>query len=215
MYKQAYERGDVEIIGPIMRLQVQPTSIKVKRGREQYEPGTLQRVETLRVDARGVVGVTKSGEQIMDIHHRDYPHSHYRRGNSLSLCFTSHYRRLQSLFGPHLFDGSAGENLLVQTDRSYSFEEVEAGFALYHRATGRWSEFGAVRVATPCEPFARYALNKRLLPVPAAQMKATLQELDHGRRGFYVTVVVERGQPVTIQTGDLLLRRCHAPYVVE
>lgn len=61
----------------------------------------------------------------------------------------------------------------------------------------------SVIVAAPCAPFSTYAL--RQPDAPPAALKATLQFLDHGTRGFYCQFSGET--PATIALGDRVYAR--------
>jgi hypothetical protein len=95
--------------------------------------------------------------------------------------------------------GDAGENILVETAESFSLEQL--GDVVFIRTTGSQTiALHQISVAAPCEPFSRYCLGMGTRP-PAAMMKATLQFLDNGMRGFYALL---QGETAEIQVGDRL-----------
>jgi hypothetical protein len=149
------ERGPCA--GPIVRLQVQSSAIKVRGVREYYTPKAICSVETVFLTPRGGSSITQAGEHLLDVYQQDHPRSRYRRGNGISLCFTSHYHLLRARFGAHLHDGVAGENLLIATDQVITLEQVEKGL-LIQTATGSLIPLSTLLIATPCEVFSRYAL---------------------------------------------------------
>jgi hypothetical protein len=104
----------VEVIGSVVRLQVQRSRLKPgPRGARVYDPSPLVEAEALEVGPRGVVGLL-AGQRLLDVHHADHPDSR-NRGlvNGLSVLPRSHYGRLRARYGPHLVDGIAGESLLL------------------------------------------------------------------------------------------------------
>ena len=117
--------------------------------------------------------------------------------NSISFNFTSHYTRMQDRFGAHLATGIAGENILVATDETFDEAAVTAG-VIIETQDGQQVELSEICAAEPCAPFSTFALNQAGRPAPA-QLKATLQFLDGGTRGFYCQ---STGAPVMIQVGD-------------
>jgi len=66
---------------------------------------------------------------------------------------------------------------------------------------GQQIQLTQVCVAEPCAPFSTFALNLDTRP-PAELLKAALQFLDGGTRGFYCQ---QTGAPIRVQVGDLLL----------
>ena len=187
-------------IGQIVRLQVQPTSLK--RGEKSacyYDPSPIQAVETMLLTSQGVVGVTGMGEHIVDVHNSSHPQSKSRGDNGISLGFTSHYRAMRTRFGAHLSDGCAGENILIATEEGFKLEALGTRVAIQEREGGTLRYLEELSVATPCLEFSRYALNESL-PVPAEMIRETLIFLNDGMRGFYATSA-ERA-PFALHLGD-------------
>ena len=88
---------------------------------------------------------------------------------------------------------------MVETAESFNLEQL--GHALViQTAGGATVTLNQVSIAAPCEPFSRYCLNLDSQPA-AAVMKATLQFLDKGTRGFYLLLA---GKTADIQVGDKL-----------
>src|SRR5919112_831183 len=145
-------------MGTIVRLQVQESSLKVGDKPRRYDPSPIRSVPALSVSAAGVVGLAENGETIIDVHHHDHPTSKNRGGeNGISLGFTGHYGEMRRRFGPHLADGIAGENILVEADRHFPVEELAAGVVV-EGIGGQQLELLPVIVAAPCVEFSRYAL---------------------------------------------------------
>ncbi|MDQ3250589.1 MAG: hypothetical protein M3Q45_15460 [Chloroflexota bacterium] len=187
-------------IGEIVRLQVQPTSLKQgERSHRYYEPAGLCVVTALRLTAQGVVGLL-NGAEVSDVHHAEHPASKNRGlTNSLSINFTSHYAQMQGRFGDHLSTGCAGENILVSTDEAFDETALVEG-VMIETQDGQQIHLTQICVADPCAPFSEYALHLEQRP-PAELLKATLQFLDGGMRGFYCQLT---GEPAVIQVGDTL-----------
>ena len=170
-------------IGRIVLLQVQPT--KIKQGKypdEDYLPDRLLPVTQLAIDPHGVHGIDAAGECIIDVHHRDHPHSRFRGENGVSVGFTAHYDKMQAYFGEHLTFGCAGENIIVEAERILTLDDVQPELLVHHRAADRWLTLSEVVVAAPCLPFARFASGH---PLEAKETRAALQFLHNGTRGFY------------------------------
>jgi hypothetical protein len=193
------EREDaVQVIGTIVRLQVQESSLKVGSKPRRYDPAPIRSVPALRVSSAGVFGLTKNGETIVDVHHGEHPSSKNRGGeNGISLGFTRHYREMRQRFGHHLADGIAGENILIEADRQFQEEEL-AGGVVVEGTGGRRLELRPVIVAAPCVEFSRYALKFPDGARPDATVTEALRFLDAGMRGFYATY---EGEPAVVEVG--------------
>lgn len=173
-------------LGTIVRLQVQPVSLKVGDSpRRRYDPTTLTEIASLAVTEGGVAGWTDDGSAIPDVHHRDHPASKNRKGaNGISVCFTSHYRRLRREFGDHVVDGVAGENILVETDDELTLGDLECGIVV-QSPDGRSLHLENVIVAAPCVEFARYVLQFPDDRPPDASVTEAVRFLHDGTRGYY------------------------------
>jgi hypothetical protein len=186
-------------IGKIIRLQIQVDSLKSgQRPLPTYSPANIRSVDTLRLTPQGAWGGLADGTTLLDAHHEDHHAHKYRGDNGLSLNFTSHYGRIQKRFGERLTPGCAGENILVETADSFSLDQL-GNEVVIETAAGPVT-LHQISVALPCEPFSRYCLNQGERPA-AADMKATLQFLDQGTRGFYLILA---GETAEIHVGDTL-----------
>ncbi|MBA2776895.1 MAG: hypothetical protein H0U31_09225 [Chloroflexia bacterium] len=197
--------GNLELIGPIVRLQVQTSSLKHGgRPRSWYDPSPIRAVPALRLDDGGVTGVDL--REIADVHHRDHPQSKHRPENGVSFGFTGHYRQMRSRFGGHLVDGVAGENILVDAAGIFTSADVMHGFVIVS-ARGPVA-LTSVEYAKPCVEFSKfcsgYARDRR----PDLVITETLQFLNLGTRGFYATLEPTPGAPPPlVALGDLVYRR--------
>lgn len=187
-------------LGPITRLQIQRSSLKLgEKPNRVFDPAPLLSVETLYVTPLGAVALRPDGEALLDVHHAQHPRSRNNDGgNDLSVGFTGHYARMRARYGGHLADGCAGENVLVHNDAQVDLAAVQRGLAIQSALTGGWTWLHGVRVALPCVEFSTYAAR----PTEPEAVKAALQFLDHGVRGFYCTY--EDAAPAQIAVGDTL-----------
>lgn len=189
-------------IGRVKLVQIQRSSLKAgERLNRYYDPAPLLVVARLLVDPEGVAGLTEAGERIIDVHHARHPASKNQQGlNGISASFTSHYQTMRERFGPHLTDGIAGENILVEADRSFTLANLGAALAIQDQDEGSLIYLDALMVAAPCVEFSRFAAEQDE-PLPAEVLKATLQFLDGGRRGFYARLAGTHDQAI-VRAGD-------------
>jgi hypothetical protein len=189
-------------IGEICQLQVQTASLKAgDRQNRFYDPTPLRSAPALQIERRGVSAELADGLWI-DIHHASHPDSKNRGGvNGLSFNFLGHYSKMQERFGAHLTPGIAGENILIDTDEEFALQELSGGLAI-QLADGRLIQLTEVVVAAPCAPFSTFALNLDAAPPPDL-LKAALQFLDGGTRGFYGRY---GGEAVTLHLGQTVYR---------
>ncbi|MDQ2998600.1 MAG: hypothetical protein M3R61_16310 [Chloroflexota bacterium] len=188
-------------IGLIKLVQVQRSSLKQgQRPQRYYDPAPLLVVERLLLAPGGVSAVSADGESIIDIHHADHPETKNSLGkNGISFGFTGHYRAMRERYGAHLPDGCAGENILIESDRVWSLDELGTSLII-QRADGQLVTLDCLMTAAPCVEFSRFA-HLSAEPLTSDQLRTTLQFLDGGMRGFYARLV--DGQPdAEIRSGD-------------
>ena len=190
----------MEAIGRIVRLQVQLSSLKVgERPLRRYDPAPLRAVPALLLTTGGVLGVAEDGREVLDVHHRDHPDSKNREGvNGISVGFTGHYAAMRARFGPHLADGIAVENILVETPYSYPEQDLAGGLVI-ETVGGQAVRLKRVVVAEPCVEFSRYALRYDPADRTDRAVTAALTFLGDGMRGYYASY---RGEPASIALGD-------------
>ncbi len=183
-------------IGNIIRLQIQRHNLKREvGGKRVYEPSALMAVSDLVLSTGGAWAGADDGSFIADVHHLAHPKSKHRGVNSLSILFSSHYAAMQSRFGEHLTIGCAGENILIESAVKIPLAEIAGGLAIEtHQGH---VILGNVVVASPCRPFSEYALAQP--SAEPAQIKATLQFLDSGIRGYYCQLA--SAETVTVSLG--------------
>ncbi|CAA9556261.1 MAG: hypothetical protein AVDCRST_MAG43-1488 [uncultured Thermomicrobiales bacterium] len=202
---------ELELIGPIVLLQVQVRSLKRgERPRRWYDPDPLTAVPAIQIDPGGVTGIDAAGDPtIGDVHHRDHRASKFRGENGVSIGFTSHYGRMRDRFGVHLQTGTAGENVIVQSGRVHEEPDVAGGFVIVsHQAP---VELGSVESVMPCAEFSKWCLRYPHDSLPDAAVTDALKFLFSGTRGFLATLEMtarQDDQPwPRIAVGDLVYRR--------
>jgi hypothetical protein len=191
----------MQFLGAIVRLQIQRSSLKAGlRGRRWYDPSPLQSVREIQVAPDGVVFSGGPDGDVMDIHHRDHSASKQSRGgeNAVSIGFTSHYRTMRDRFGEHLSDGIAGENILVETDRTVSEDDLSLGLVITLQ-NGQNVRLESVIVAEPCVEFTRFAIHYPPDAPADGTLTEALSSLREGVRGFYARY---GGEPVSVRPGD-------------
>ena len=195
----------MELLGTIIRLQVQRSTLKPgERPCRWYDPAPLLAVPALAVEPSGVFGLTDSGERVVAVHNVEHPKSQNSGGvNDISVGFTAHYDAMRARFGPHLGDGLAGENVIVQNDRIVGEDEVASGIVI-ETADGEQVSLEAVVFAEPCVEFSRFALRRPPDAGSDATVAETLRFLRHGTRGYYPSYT---GPPRAIRLGDRVYRR--------
>jgi hypothetical protein len=186
-------------LGPIVRLQIQRSSLKLgEKPNRVFDPAPLLEVDTLSLSPSGAVALLPDGSALLDVHHALHPRSRNSDGvNDLSVGFTGHYARMRERYGPHLADGVAGENVLVANAAQIDLASVQRGLAI-QSASGDWVWLRGLRVALPCVEFSTFAAR----PTAPEAIKAALQYLDHGLRGFYCAY--EAPEHATIKVGDIV-----------
>jgi MOSC domain-containing protein YiiM len=190
----------VTSLGRVVRLQVQSAALKSgERPNRVYRTAPLVEVEALLLTLAGAVGVDAAGAKILDVHNTAHPATRYSDGNTVSFGLTSHYARMRERFGPHMVNGCAGENILIETDAPLRLPDLGAHVGLRGAKNGEILEFSAIRVALPCVEFSKFTVrNQDATPV---DLKPVLQFLDEGTRGFYVMAAREG----TVRVGDELV----------
>ncbi|HEY3279025.1 MAG TPA: MOSC domain-containing protein [Gemmatimonadales bacterium] len=187
-------------IGTVTRLQIQRSSLKTGEKPDRvYDPAPLVAVPRLSVTPDGVLGAGPDGGWLVDVHHRAHPETKNEDGlHGVSVGFTSHYAAMRTRFGERMVVGCAGENVIVDADRMFTYEELAGGIALVGPDGAERVQLRVLQVAHPCRPFTGWASGKRVEP---EVLKSHLQFLDNGMRGFYC---VGEGAGV-VEMGDRLV----------
>ena len=187
-------------LGPIVRLQVQTSSLKIGEGNQQrFDLGALRSVEEIEVDDGGVWGIAADGPRIADVHHRDHPRSKIRGTlNGISAGFTRHYAEMRNRFGDHMTNGVAAESILIDYDQIVDLSALEQGIVVQTQ-TGAMVHLVEFAIAEPCAPFSRWSLRYPEGKRPDRTVTETLQFLSNGLRGYYCRYI---GPPARIRLGD-------------
>jgi hypothetical protein len=191
-------------IGKIKILQIQTGSLKQgKRPESYYDPKYILAVPSLLLTPEGAHGVTSEAEKIVDIHNARHPETRNNGTNPITIGFTTHYAAMRDQFGAHLTDGIAGENIIIDADSSFTWDDLTTGVA-FKNADGTLHQFRLLKIADPCVEFSHFAAKKNAAtgnPLGGIELKETLQFLSYGRRGFHISPLNDR-DPVGIMTGD-------------
>jgi hypothetical protein len=193
----------MHLIGRITLLQIQRASLKAgERPHHYYDPAPLLELPSLRLTPDGVTGQPAGGDTIVDVHNAGHPQSKQVRGrNGISVGFTSHYQAMRERFGPHLTDGCAGENIVVAAERVLELADLGSQLVIVSD-DGRSARLGALSVAAPCVEFSRFA-NFTPEPLSPDDLRATLQFLGNGMRGFYARLADSEAE---VRVGDRVYR---------
>ena len=168
-----------ELIGKIVRLQVQKVPIKIKG--EAYLPDEILSVDSASVDASGMLGF-HDGTWVVDAHHRSHPAARGGGRRPLSVGFTGHYDMMADRFGTAPI-GIAVENIIVDGP---AFALADLGEGLIVKTSSGTSLFlERPRVAAPCVEFTSFMLGLDGV-APRDEVEEPLAELHDGRRGFIV-----------------------------
>lgn len=183
-------------LGRVVRLQVQTSSLKVGSGAKQrYDRRPIESLPYLELNDGGVVGIGRFGQRLGDVHHRDHPDSKLRGAeNAISFGFTGHYASIREQFGPHVVDGAAGENILIEHHGRVTAGEL-AGGVFIETIDGGAAHVEQIIIAEPCAPFSRWVLEFPDNARPDRRVTEALQFLSGGIRGFYCRYT---GSPVRI-----------------
>lgn len=193
-------------LGQAVQVQVQRSSLKQgERPYRIYDPAPLLVVDRLALRPEGVIGYAVDGEEIVDVHNAKHPETRFAEVNGISIGFTQHYELMRKQFGPHIADGSAGENILVAADRPILPDELTGRLAFMNSEGDIVVQLQNVMVAAPCVEFSHYVwrANLRTAPLPAETVRSTLQFLDNGVRGYYASVVP--AEWARVRAGDRLV----------
>jgi hypothetical protein len=185
-------------LGKIVRLQIQRSPLKVgQKPNRVYDPAPILAVDTLTLTPHGALARLPEGAALLDVHHAHHPQTRNSGGvNALSVGFTFHYAAVRARYGDHVVDGCAGENILIETERRVTLDDIAGGLAVQPAGGNSPVWLRVNEIAAPCRPFSGFVSHV----TEAAVVKETLQFLDDGLRGFYCALAHDR--PVTIAVGD-------------
>ena len=193
---------NIRELGIVKLVQVQPSGLIIETPSGSfYDASRRVEVESLCITSRGIEAITHEGEQVLDIHHLDHPDKAYDNNDLVCIGFTSHYEGMRARFGDHMVDGTAGENIIIEYEQEVWPEDLGEQIAFENTNTGHRALLDVVSFAPPCEEFSHFAANSQNERLPAEKLKATLQFLGNGRRG-YLLVLSDNQEPVTVRSGD-------------
>jgi hypothetical protein len=189
-------------LGQVKLVQVQPSGLIIETpSGDFYDESRRVEVEKLIITSLGIEATTSSGEHVLDIHHINHPDKAYEDDDLVSIGFTSHYKAMRERFGEHMEDGIAGENIIIEYDQEVWMEDLGQKIAIENAETGHKILLDVLSFAAPCEEFSHFVAKSQHEKLPAAELKAALQFLNNGRRGFLL--VLSTGQEAaTVQGGD-------------
>lgn len=189
-------------IGKIIRLQIQVKGLKVgEKPYRTYDTKSILSAPQLEVTAKGAQAIMPNGYTTIDVHHADHPDSKSMGDNAISIGFTANYRSMRDRFGNHMWDGCAGENILIETDRSISLDVLARGLAFQLGSSDDYLWLGKIKVALPCVEFSRYSAKMPHAERDTATIKETLQFLDNGMRGYY-SIPTNGDKVLIVSVGD-------------
>ncbi|NIA25483.1 MAG: hypothetical protein GWP04_07915 [Gammaproteobacteria bacterium] len=181
-----------ERVGSIALLQVQRRRLK---GSGVYDPAPLVTSERLLLTREGVLAA-RDGGWVIDAHHASHPQrTRWSPHATVSIGFTSHYRKISARFGNQPL-GIAGENIVIETDRIWTLDELAPG--LVFDIADSNVELSGLRIAQPCVPFTRFLTGRP--DATAGELQEELAFLESGTRGF-VTAMEHLEFPTEIRLG--------------
>ena len=193
---------NIRELGKVKLVQVQPSGLIIQKPSGYfYDVSRRVEVEKLTITPLGIEATTTGGEHVLDIHHIKHPGKKYDNNDLVSIGFTSHYEAMRACFGEHMQDGTAGENIIIDYDQEIWIDDLGQQIAIENGETGNKILLNVLSFAAPCEEFSHFVANSQHEKLPAAKLKATLQFLNDGRRGFLLGL--SDGQDSgTVQAGD-------------
>ena len=189
-------------LGTVKLVQLQPSGLIIETPSGYfYDASRRVEVDRLLITVKGIEATTLEGKHLLDIHHLDHPDKAYDDDDLVSIGFTSHYEAMRARFGEHMVDGIAGENIIIEFDKEVWTEDIGQQIIIENSKTGDRTLLDLICFAAPCDEFSHFAAQSQRERLPSAELKATLQFLNNGRRGFLL--VLHDGQKAAIiQPGD-------------
>jgi len=107
----------IKALGKVKLVQIQPNGLIIDTPNgDFYDATRCVEVDRLLITPLGIEAVLPTGEPILDIHHINHPDKAHK-DDLISIGFTSHYAAMRQRFGEHMQDGTAGENIIIESDR--------------------------------------------------------------------------------------------------
>ena len=128
---QTIDRSYPTVASTTLRPQGRPRPARLR-------PAPLLAVEEAILSVQGIIGVTHDGQRITDAHHSEHPRlkkqqwrqQHFHR---FSVC----YQDMRDKFGDHMTDGVAGENILIESECTFSIDDLIGGFVIHSASDQR------------------------------------------------------------------------------
>jgi len=187
-----------EVLGTIVRLQVQATPVKAS-GR--YDPTSILTAQSASISEAGMLMWSGTG-WVIDAHHRNYPRARGGGNRPLSIGFTGHYAAMDDRFGDVPI-GIAGENIVVEGP-AVRMSDIGSGIVI-RRPGGKEISLTSPRPAAPCRPFTSFLVGSSDI-LPRENIRDELDFLSDGTRGFLVEMDQAEGHQF-IEVGDEVLIR--------
>ena len=189
-------------LGKVKLVQVQPSGLIIETPTGYFYDVTRRvEVEMLIITSLGIEATTADGEHMLDIHHINHPNKAYDDDDLVCIGFTSHYQAMRERFGEHMVDGAAGENIIIEYNREVWVDDLGRQITIENAENGDRTLLDVLSFAAPCEEFSHFAANSQGQKLPATELKAALQFLNNGRRGFLL-VLSDGQEAATVQAGD-------------
>ncbi|MBW8011536.1 MAG: hypothetical protein FVQ83_09910 [Chloroflexi bacterium] len=189
-------------LGRVKLTQLQPSGLIIETPSGHfYDPSRRVEVDRLRITPLGIEATTLEAEHVLDIHHIDHPDKAYDDDDLVCIGFTSHYAAMRARFGEHMVDGIAGENIIIDVEEEVWPEDLGQRIGIENADSGQLALLDMVSFAAPCQEFSHFAAQSQSEPLPVDKLKAILQFLGNGRRGFLLLLGKNQEQ-VSVQPGD-------------
>ena len=104
-------------------------------------------------------------------------------------------------FGEHMVDGVAGENIIIEFGEEIWLDDLGQQIAIENPRTGHRVLLNVIQFAAPCDEFSHFAAQSQHERLSSDNLKATLQFLGNGRRGFLLALSEEQGSGI-VHPGD-------------
>ncbi|MBM3126325.1 MAG: hypothetical protein FJZ87_14860 [Chloroflexi bacterium] len=192
---------EIRELGKIKLVQIQPAGMIVEVPTGYFYDVTRRvEVDQLSITSFGIEADLPGGEHVLDIHHINHPGKAYK-DDLISIGFTAHYAAMRARYGDHMQDGTAGENIIIEAEREIWLEDLGQQVGFENAETGQRTLLDIIQIAAPCSEFSHFVAKSQHQPLPADELKTTLQFLNHGRRGFLLALA-EGQESATVRAGD-------------
>jgi len=197
---------DVLELGTVSLVQLQPSGLIVDLPesapvRSIYDETRRVEVDRLEITQRGISATLPDGDRVLDIHHLDHPAKAYDDDDLVSVGFTAHYEAMRAQFGPHMGDGVAGENIVIDYSREVWPDDLGTVLAIENQDSGVVATLALGTFAAPCVEFSRFCAQQQFDAIPTGRLGEILRFLGNGRRG-YLLVLGSAIEVVTVRPGD-------------